>query len=110
MSAIGQIPQRAEITSVSIGFPCVITTTEEHGFNTFDFVRLTNLNGMMPSPQNGADQLNNKRYRIVVVDTTSFKIQNPITFEYIDSTNFPPYNQGGKVNLVPTNFIFYGEE
>lgn len=108
MSAIGQLPHRAEILSISIGFPCIITTTAAHGYNTFDFIRLTNLNGMMPSPQIGADQLNNNRYRIIVTGTDTFKIQDPITFLDIDSTNFPPYTSGGKANLIENTFFFYG--
>lgn len=109
MSAIGQQPHRAVILSVSIGFPCIITTTAAHGYETHDFIRLTNLNGMMPSPQHGADQLNGNRYRIVVTGDNSFKLQNPITFDDIDSTNFPPYTEGGNANLVENNFFFYGE-
>ncbi len=108
MTAAGQIPHRAILLSVSIGFPCIITTTEAHGYSTHNFIRLTNLNGMMPIPH-GADQLNGNKYRIVVTGNDTFKIQNPITFEDIDSTNFPPYTSGGNVNLVEDNFYFYGE-
>ena len=108
MSAIGQLPHRATLLSVSIGYPCIITTTLPHGFSTFDFIRLSNLNGLMPTPQNGADQLNGNRYRIIVIDTTSFKIQDPITYQNIDSTNFVPYIAGGKVNLIENTFYFYG--
>ena len=63
----------------------------------------------MPVPQHGADQLNNNRYRIVIQSDTSFALQDPITFDYIDSTNFPPYTEGGKANLVENAFYFYGE-
>lgn len=108
MSAVGQIPHRAVILSVSIGDPCVITTTEAHGYSTHDFIRLTNLNGMMPIPH-GSDQLNGNRYRIVVTGDDTFKIQNPITFKDIDSTNFTPYTSGGNVNLIENTFYFYGE-
>lgn len=107
MSAIGQIPHRATLLSVSIGFPCVITTTAAHGFFTHDFIRLTNLNGCMPSPH-GCDPLNDNRYRIIVTGTDSFKIQNPITFEDIDSSNFAPYTTGGNANLIETTFFYYG--
>lgn len=108
MSAIGQIPHRAEILSVSIGFPCIVTTTAAHGYHTFDFIRFTNLNGLMPPPQHGADQLNGNKYRIIVTGDDSFKIQNPTTFQDIDSTNFPPYTTGGNANLVEDTFFFYG--
>ena len=109
MSAIGQLPHRAEMLSMSIGFPCIITTTEAHGYSTHDFIRITNLNGMMPAPQNGADQLNGNKYRIIVTGDDTFKLQDPITFEDIDSTNFVPYVAGGAVNLVENTFYFYGE-
>lgn len=109
MSAIGQIPHRAVILSVSLASPCIITTTEAHGYSTHDFIRLTNLNGMMPVPH-GSDQLNNKRYRIIVTGDDSFKIQDPITFQDIDSTNFTPYVSGGNVNLIESTYFFYGEE
>lgn len=109
MSAIGQLPHRATILSVSLADPCIITTTEAHGYSTHDFIRLTNLNGMMPVPH-GSDQLNNKRYRIIVTGDDSFKIQDPITFQDIDSTNFTPYVSGGNVNLIESTYFFYGEE
>ena len=109
MAAIGQLPHRAEILSINNGFPCVITTSAAHEYSTYDFVRLTNLNGMMPAPKHGADQLNGNRYRIIVTGDDTFKIQDPITFEDIDSTNFPLYTEGGNANLIETNFFFYGE-
>lgn len=109
MTAIGQIPHRAQILSVSIGYPCIITTTQPHGYHTFDFIRLSNLNGMMPNPQHGADQLNANRYRIIVLGDSTFKLQNPITYQDIDSTNFPPYTTGGNANLIETEYFFYGE-
>ena len=109
MAAIGQLPHRAEILSVSLGYPCVITTTEVHGFDTFDFIRISNANGLMPVPEIGADQLNNNRYRIIVTGDDTFKLQDPITFQDIDSTNFVPYTSGGKVNLIENTFYYYGE-
>ena len=108
MSAIGQLPHRATILSVSIGFPCVITTTEAHGYSTHDFIRLTNLNGMMPVPH-GADQLNGNKYRIIVTGDDTFTLQDPITFIDIDSSTFTPYTSGGNANLVENTFYFYGE-
>ena len=110
MTAIGQLPHRAILLSVSLGFPCIITTTAAHGYSTHDFIRLTNLNGMMPAPHNGADQLNGNRYRIIVTGDDTFKIQDPITFQDIDSSNFVPYASGGNVNLIESTYIFYGEE
>ena len=109
MSAIGQLPHRAVIESISLSFPCVVTTAEAHGYETFDFVRFTNLNGLMPPPQHGADQINGNKYRIIVLSDTTFKIQDAITFKDIDSTNYTPYTSGGNTNLVEGIFYFYGE-
>jgi len=104
----GQEAHRATMLSVSLSNPCVITTTEAHGFSTGDFIRLTNLNGMMPVPH-GADQLNANRYRIVVTGVDTFTLQDPITFKPIDSTNYVPYTSGGNVNLIEQSFIYYGD-
>jgi hypothetical protein len=106
--AIGQLPHRATIANVTNAYPCVITTNEVNGYSTNDFIRITGLNGFIPTPR-GEDPLNNNKYRIVTVDDYSFKLQNAITFKYIDSTNFPPYVEGGDVNLVEDTFYFYGE-
>jgi len=105
---MGQVPRRSTILSVSIGYPCVITTTEAHGYTSFQFVRLTNLNGCMPHPH-GCDQLNGYRFRIVVLGDDTFKLQDPITFVDIDSTNFPPYTEGGNCNLIEHNYIYYND-
>jgi len=106
---MGQIPHRANILNVTNALPAVVTTDGAHGFSSFQFVRLTDLNGMMPTPR-GEDQLNNGRFRIVVIDDTSFYLQNPITFEDIDSTTYPPYVEGGSANRVPTDFYFYPQD
>ncbi len=106
---MGQIPHRADILSISNASPCVVTTTEEHGYSTGDFVRLTNLNGSMPT-HHGEDQLNNNRYKIVVTDVDEFFLKEPVTDKYIDSTNYTPYVEGGYCNLIETNFYYHGDE
>lgn len=108
MVAIGQLPHRSDILSITNARPCAITTSAEHGYSTFDFVRLTDLNGSMPVPR-GEDPLNNNRYRIIVTGVDSFTIQDPITFEPIDSTLYPPYVTGGYCNLIETTYFYYGE-
>ena len=87
----------------------MIVTTEEHGYVTGEFVRLTNLNGAMPIPH-GQDPLNNHRYRIVKTDVDEFYIKDPITDEPIDSSQYPPYVEGGYCNLIETDFIYHGED
>jgi hypothetical protein len=60
---------------------------------------------MMPIPR-GQDPLNDKRFRIVVIDDNSFSLKDPITLRDIDSTNFPPYVTGGSCNKIATNFEY----
>lgn len=105
---MGQIPHRADILSITNALPCAVTTTEEHGYFTHNFVRLTDLNGAMPIPR-GEDPLNNYRFRIIVTGDDSFTLQDPITYKPIDSTNYPPYVTGGYCNLIETNFFYYGD-
>jgi hypothetical protein len=95
------------ISEVTNGNPCTVTTIGNHGYFTGDFVRFTDLDGYIPVPR-GMDEINDNRYRIVVTGLTTFYIQNPTTFENIDSTNYPPYVTGGSVNKVATNFFYNG--
>ena len=106
---MGQTPHRADILSITNDLPCAVTTTEEHGYATFDFVRLTDLNGCMPTPR-GEDPLNNYRFRIIVTGVDSFTLQDPITHQPIDSTNYPPYVTGGYCNLIETNFVYHNDD
>ena len=102
---MGQTAYRADITGISSADPCEVTTSAAHEYSTGDFVRLTDLNGAMPVHR-GEDQLNNKRYKIVVTDTDKFTLKDPITFEDIDSTAFTPYVTGGYCNLIQTLFEY----
>lgn len=106
---MGQTPHRANIINITNALPCVVTTEEEHGFDTNDFVRFTNLNGAMPIPR-GMDELNNYRFKIVVTGVDEFYLKDPITDEPVDSTNFPPYVTGGFCNLVETEFFYHGDD
>jgi len=101
----GQEAVRALISGISLDERCEITTTEEDLFSTGDYVRLTDLDGMMPTPR-GMDQLNNNLYLIYVTSSTTFLIKDPITHDYINSTGFTPYVSGGRVNLDHTNFTY----
>lgn len=106
---MGQTPRRATITNISNALPCEVTTTEEHGYATEDFVRLTNLNGVMPIPH-GSDPLNNYRWKIVVTDIDKFTLKYPITNKPVDSTYFTPYATGGYCNLIESNFIYNNDD
>lgn len=103
---IGQLTERVNIINITNALPCEVTTEIAHGFANKSFVRLTDLNGAMPNPR-GEDPLNNYKFRIIVTSDTSFTLQDPITFLPIDSTNYPPYVEGGSCNLVQTTFIYY---
>lgn len=103
---IGQLTERVNIVDITNALPCVVTTESAHGFANKSFVRLTDLNGAMPVPR-GEDPLNNYKFRIILTGTMTFYLQDPITFKPIDSTNFPPYTEGGSCNLVQPTFIFY---
>lgn len=106
---MGQIPRRADILNISNALPCEVTTDGEHGYATGDFVRLTDLNGMMPIPR-GEDPLNNYRWEIIVTDTDKFTLRYPVTHKPVDSTNFTPYVTGGYCNLIERNFIYYNDD
>ena len=105
----GQDAHRVDILSITNASPCAVTTTTEHGYATRDFVRLTNLNGRIPVPR-GMDEINNNYYRIIVTGVDSFTLQDPITFEAIDSTDFPPYITGGYANKIATDFFYHGDD
>ena len=103
----GQEVVRYEISAITNAKPCVITTSAVNGFATGNFVRLTDLNSCMPVLR-GMDPINNEKFRIVVIDTTNFSLEWPVTFKDVDSTNYTPYVTGGSVNLVQNEFIYTG--
>lgn len=95
----GGVPSfRANISGVSKADPCVVTTLAAHGYQTNQIVRITDLGSQMPTPR-GMDQLNDNRYRIVVLGTTTFSLKDPTTDEPIDSTDFTTYVSGGRCVL-----------
>jgi hypothetical protein len=104
----GQEVIRYDISAISNANPCVVTTSAVNEFVTHNFIRLTDLNGSIPVLR-GCDQINNKKFRIVVIDTTNFSLQDPITFVDINSTNFTPYVTGGYCSLVQDEFIYSGD-
>jgi len=104
----GQTPHRSDILNITNALPCEVQTTAEHGYSTLDFVRLTNLNGMIPVPR-GVPQLNDNKYRIIVTGLDTFTLQDPITYEPIDSRPYPPYVEGGYCNRIATDFFYNGD-
>jgi hypothetical protein len=105
---MGQVPHRASILNITNAIPCSVETTEEHGFFTDDFVRITDLNGAMPIPR-GSDPLNNYRFQIVKTSDDTFNLYHPVTHKPVDSTNFTPYVSGGKVNKIEPDFVYLND-
>jgi len=104
----GQTSHRVNISAMTNAKPCVVTTATVHGFETSQMIRFTGLNSMIPVKR-GQDPINNNKYRIIVIDTTSFSLYDQITDLPIDSTNYPPYVTGGQCNLVEQVFIYNGD-
>lgn len=86
------------IDDITQADPCVVTTPTAHGYSTGDIVRFSDL-GDIGAVDRGMDQLNNNRYKIVVLTTTTFSLKDVITGEDIDSTSFDAYVSGGYVLL-----------
>jgi hypothetical protein len=101
----GQAVQRADISAITNACPCTVTTDEAHGFSSESFVRITDLNGMIPIHR-GMTQINNQRWEIVVTSTTQFTLRDPITKEDVNSTGYTPYVSGGSCNVVATEYFY----
>ena len=93
----GQASMHATISNITQADPCVITHST-YTFQTNQIVRITDLGSDMPTAR-GMDQLNNNRYRIVVLSPTTFSLKDVITGEPIDSTSFTAYVSGGRITL-----------
>jgi hypothetical protein len=96
-TAGGQGSMHANITAISQADPCVITHSA-YTFQTNQIVRITDLGSDMPVPH-GMDQLNNKRFKIVVLSATTFSLKDVISGEPIDSSAYTAYVSGGKITL-----------
>lgn len=95
----GQASSHKLIDAISATDPCVVSTTTAHGFQTNQIVRLTDLGQVKPALNRGMGQLNNNRYKIVVIDADDFSLKDVITGEPIDATTFTTYVSGGRVTL-----------
>lgn len=94
----GVAESRSLISGVTEADPCVVTTSSAHGLQTNQLVRITDLGSDMPIAR-GMDQINNLRFRIIVLTTTTFSLKDPITDDGIDSSNFTSWVSGGRVEL-----------
>jgi len=95
----GQATSHATISGITQADPCVVTHSA-FTFQTNQIVRFTDLGIIGPGvTAHGMNELNNNRYRIVVVDSTHFSLKDVITGEPIDSTAFVAYVSGGRITL-----------
>lgn len=93
----GQSTSHATISGITAADPCVITHSA-YTFQTNQIVRLTNL-GNCGIVDHGMAELNNNRYKVVVLSPTTFSLKDVITGEPIDSTTFSTYVSGGIITL-----------
>lgn len=96
----GVTAYRADISGVTAADPCVVTTSAAHGYSTGQIVRITDLGDVGPNATDrGMNQLDGNRYKIVVLSTTTFSLQDPVSGEDIDSSAYTAYVSGGRVVL-----------
>jgi len=96
----GGVPAyRALIAGVTQANPCVVTTTAAHGFQTGERVVITDLNGSIPVPR-GMDPLNNQQFNIIVLTSVTFSLLYPDTNLPVDSSAFPAWVAGGRVDMI----------
>lgn len=88
----------SSISGVTAADPVVVTTSAVHGYQSNQLVRITDLGSDMPTAR-GMEQINNLRFKITVLSTTTFSLQDPITGEDIDGAAYTAYVSGGYVNL-----------
>ncbi len=93
----GQATSHATISGITQADPCVVTHSA-YTFQTNQIVRFTDL-GQTGVSDRGMGELNNNRYRIVVLSPTTFSLKDVITGEPIDSTTFTAYVSGGRLTL-----------
>lgn len=96
-TAGGQSTSHATISGITQADPCVVTHSA-FTFQTNQIVRFTDL-GETGVSDRGMGELNNNRYRIVVLSSTTFSLKDVISGEPIDSTAFTAYVSGGRLTL-----------
>lgn len=97
-SAGGQTTSHATISAISLTDPVVVTHST-YTFQTNQIVRITDLGQVTSVLNRGMNQLNNNRYKIVVLSATTFSLKNIETGEPIDGTAFTAYVSGGRITL-----------
>lgn len=96
-TAGGQATAHATISGITQADPGVITHSA-YTFQTNQIVRLTDL-GNCGVVDHGMGALNNNRYKIVVLSSTTFSLKDVITGEPIDTSAMDAYVSGGRITL-----------
>ena len=94
----GQASSHATISGITQADPGVVTHSA-YTFQTNQIVRITDLGQVTPVLNRGMGELNNNRYRIVVLSSTTFSLKDVITGESIDTSAFTAYVSGGRITL-----------
>lgn len=92
---------RGDITGVTNAKPAVVTSAA-HGLSNGNQVKITEVAGM--------ENFNNRVYRLSLVTTNTFALQDPETHEDFDSTQLETYSSGGmwnRVDRVDAARVFY---
>lgn len=98
-TAGGQSTSHATISGITQADPGVITHSA-FTFQTNQIVRFTDLGQIGPGvASHGMNQLNNNRYKVVVLTSTTVSLKDVITGEPIDTTSFTAYVSGGRMTL-----------
>lgn len=97
-TAGGVSSRHATISGITAADPVVITHSA-YTFQTNQIVRLTDLGDVGGGVDRGMGELNNNRYSIVVLTSTTFSLKDVITGEPIDGTTFTAYVSGGRICL-----------
>lgn len=96
-TAGGQSSLHCTISAITAADPCVIT----HSAFTFQdnqIIRITDL-GNVGVTDRGMGQLNNLRFKVVVINSTNISLKDVITGEPIDSSAYTAYVSGGRIAL-----------
>jgi hypothetical protein len=92
------LPTAKTVSGATVASPPVITTSAVHGYSTGDQVRFSNVGGM--------DEINRTAnpYKITVLSTTTFSLQDINSGENIDGTGFTAFTSGGQVLKINNTF------
>jgi len=93
------------ISTISKESPAIVTTSTDHDLSSNQFVRLTSM-GLSGNSNFGMESVNNGRFKIKVIDSTSYSLHDPITGEDIDTSNETTYVSNGQSNLIQESFEY----